>query len=70
MHGAAVLLGVALGFEARQFLTHYRFFPAGFGVGLWGVYLIWIAVVAILYPLCRKVADTKARQRDWWLSYV
>jgi len=70
VHTAAVLLGLAQGFSARQFLTHYRFFPEGFGVGLAGVYLIWIAVVVILYPLCRKVADAKARRRDWWLSYV
>jgi hypothetical protein len=51
-------------------LTHYRYFPKGFGVGLLGVYLIWIAVVVILYPLCRWVAAVKARRQDWWLSYV
>jgi uncharacterized membrane protein len=70
IHAAALLLGVAQGFAAEQFLTHYRFFPQGFGVGLLGVYLIWIAVVLALYPLCRWVAGVKARRRDWWLSYV
>lgn len=70
IHAAAMLLGVAQGFRAEQFLTHYRFFPKGFGVGLLGVYLIWIAVVVILYPLCHWVAGVKARRRDWWLSYV
>jgi uncharacterized membrane protein len=70
IHAAAMLLGVAQGFAAEQFLTHYRFFPQGFGVGLLGVYLIWIAVVVILYPLCRWVAAVKARRKDWWLSYV
>jgi hypothetical protein len=64
------VLGSAQGFSAHQFLTHYRYFPKGFGVGLLGVYLIWIAVVAILYPLCRWVAAVKARRQDWWLSYV
>jgi len=34
------------------------------------VYLIWLAVVATLYPLCRWVASVKARRTDWWLSYV
>jgi hypothetical protein len=34
-------LGIAQGFAAAQFLTHYRFFPKGFGVGLPGVYLVW-----------------------------
>jgi len=66
----AVLIGVAQGFAAEQFLTHYRFFPKGYGVDLLGVYLIWIAVVVILYPLCRWVAGVKARRKDWWLSYV
>jgi uncharacterized membrane protein len=70
IHGAAILLGIAQGFAAEQFLTHYRFFPKGFGVGLGTVYLIWIAVVALLYPLCRWVAALKARRTDWWLSYV
>ena len=70
IHGLAMLLGVVQGFSALQFVTHYRFFPEGFGVGLPGVYLIWIAVVVILYPLCRWVAAVKARRRDWWLSYV
>ena len=70
IHAAAVLVGVAQGFAAEQFLTPYRFFPKGYGVGLLGVYLIWIAVVVILYPLCRWVAAVKARRQDWWLSYV
>jgi uncharacterized membrane protein len=70
IHAVAVLLGVAQGFAAQQFFTHYRFFPSGYGVNLLGVYLIWIAVVATLYPLCRWVAALKARRRDWWLSYV
>jgi uncharacterized membrane protein len=70
IHAVAILLGSAQGFTASQFLTHYRFFPEGFGVGLAGVYAIWIAVVAALYPLCRWIAAVKARRKDWWLSYV
>jgi uncharacterized membrane protein len=70
IHALAILLGIAQGFAGEQFLTHYRFFPKGFGVDLLGVYLIWVAVVAILYPLCRWVAAVKARRKDWWLSYV
>ncbi len=70
IHAVALVLGSAQGFRAAQFLTHYRFFPEGFGVGLPGVYLIWIAVLAALYPLCRWLAGVKARRKDWWLSYV
>jgi hypothetical protein len=32
--------------------------------------LIWIGVVALLYPLCRYVTALKARRKDWWLSFL
>lgn len=70
IHIVALLIGVTQGFGAGQFVTHYRFFPKGFGLDLPGVYLVWIAVVIALYPLCRWVTSVKARRRDWWLSYV
>jgi uncharacterized membrane protein len=70
IHTLTILLGMAQGFAAQEFFTHYRYFPKGFGVSLAGVYLIWITVVVILYPLCRWVAALKARRQDWWLSYV
>jgi uncharacterized membrane protein len=34
------------------------------------VYLIWMAVVALLYLPCRWFANLKARRHDWWLSYL
>lgn len=70
IHSLALLLGVTQGFAAQQFLTHYRYYPKGFGVGLGGVYLMWILVLVILYPLCRWVTSVKARRKDWWLSYL
>jgi hypothetical protein len=47
-----------------------RFYPKGYGVGLPEVYVVWVLVVALLYPFCRWVAGVKARRRDWWLSFV
>jgi len=44
--------------------------PAGYGYGLGVVYLIWVAVVVLMYPLCRWFARLKERRRDWWLSYL
>src|SRR6185312_4064923 len=70
IHALSMLLGIAQGFAATQFLTHYRFYPKGFGLALPGVYVVWIAVVVALYPLCRWVTALKARRQDWWLSYV
>jgi uncharacterized membrane protein len=70
IHSLVVLLGMAEGFQAQQMFTHYRFYPKGYGVGLGGVYLFWILVVVLLYPLCRWVNAVKARRTDWWLSYL
>jgi len=42
----------------------------GIGFSLGVVYLVWLAGLIVLYPLCRWFADIKARRRDWWLSYL
>jgi uncharacterized membrane protein len=70
IHSLSVLLGVAQGFSLDQTMTVSRFYPNGFGLGPLAVFLVWVLVVAALYPLCRWVAGVKARRRDWWLSYV
>ena len=54
----------------RSFLTYSFFFPTGYGVGLPGVYAVWVLVIALLYPLCAWVGAVKARRQDWWLSYL
>ncbi len=43
--------------------------PEGAGITLALTYLVWIAVVVLLYPACRWFADLKRRRRDAWLSY-
>jgi hypothetical protein len=70
IHGLAVVFGVVEGFDARQFLTYSFFFPEGYGIGLPGVYAVWVLAVAALYPFSKWVASVKARRRDWWLSYL
>ncbi len=44
--------------------------PPGWGYSLPIVYLVWIAIVVMLYPLCRWFAAVKERSRSRWLSYV
>jgi hypothetical protein len=70
IHALSILLGVLQGFEPRQFLTIFFYFPQGYGVSLPGIYAAWLIVIATLYPLSRWVAGVKARRRDWWLSYL
>lgn len=43
----------------------------GYGYPLVTVYLIWIIIVAILYPICKKYMRYKRDNKDkWWLSYL
>jgi uncharacterized membrane protein len=44
--------------------------PPGWGFNLGIVYLIWIAVVLVMYPLCRWYEGVKRRDRGGWLSYL
>ena len=70
IHAISVLLGLVQGFAVSQMATVFLFYPKGFGVGLPGVYAIWVLVIVLLYPFCRWVAAVKSRRRDWWLSYL
>jgi uncharacterized membrane protein len=46
-------------------------FPQDYGFSLPVVYFVWLAVVAVAYPVCRWYANLKQRRRDlWWLSYL
>lgn len=44
--------------------------PADWGFGLPGVYAWTLAVLAVLYPACRWLADRKAQSRTGWLGYL
>jgi hypothetical protein len=52
-------------------LAHFPFSPPpGWGAPLPVIYAIWIAVVLLLYPLCRWYAQLKQRSKARWLSYL
>jgi uncharacterized membrane protein len=43
----------------------------GYGFPLWVVYAVWIGVIVLLYPLCKKFDNYKqAHKEKWWLSYL
>jgi predicted MFS family arabinose efflux permease len=42
----------------------------GWGYSLPIVYVVCIAVVLVLYPVCAWFSHLKDRRRDWWLSYL
>jgi uncharacterized membrane protein len=42
----------------------------GYGFPLWVVYVVWVSVILLLYPICRKFDQYKQGNKDkWWLSY-
>jgi uncharacterized membrane protein len=70
IHTLSVGLGLFQGFNVHQCLTIMFFYPKGFGLLLPGVYVVWVIIIAMLYPFSKWVASIKARRRDWWLSYI
>ena len=75
IHILAMMLAEYTGFGWESFIL-----PAwvaevsalkGYGVGLFSVYLIWIGVIALTYPLCKLFADYKMKNKEKnWLSYL
>jgi uncharacterized membrane protein len=71
------LMSVLMLFQGFQW-SDLNFEPFGFGrpkigggVGLLGVYLIWLSVVVALYPLCAWYGRYKAAHREkGWLRYL
>ncbi len=70
VHTLAVAAGGIQGYAATDLRVLFLDLPKGYGFGLPVVYLAWLGVVAMLYPLCRYYAGLKARSRAWWLSYL
>ena len=75
IHVLALIAAMLTGYEASDmvFNTWVTNSPnlIGYGFSLWVVYIVWIGVVVILYPLCKWYDAYKAKQRHkWWLSYI
>lgn len=65
MRGHTVAEGTASGGLPPNFLI------PGEGLHLWGVYLVWIAAIIVLYPLCKWYDKYKANHKsNKWLSYL
>jgi uncharacterized membrane protein len=70
IHAIAVGVGLAQGFRVRDVAVLFLELPAGFGIPLGAVYVLWALVVAGLYPACAWFAGVKARRREWWIRYL
>lgn len=74
IHGAAWVVAILL-----QWPTAYLFWrdaqpnlipPPGYGFGLPGIYLVWLSILAALFPACAGFARLKARHDRWWLKFL
>lgn len=75
IHIIALLAASLTGFGWKSMiLTDWVVFVPelrGFGFDLWTVYVLWIVMIAILYPLCQRFDTYKMNHREkWWLSYL
>jgi uncharacterized membrane protein len=67
LHASAILFAW-ITVDSRIFATTYK--PDSHGLGLVGIYAVWLAVVILLYPLCSWFAAIKRRRIEWWWSYL
>lgn len=75
IHVAAMIgLEITGGSWREMILTNDVFIQgklAEYGYSLGVVYLVWIGIVMLLYPVCLWYMKYKLRNRDkWWLSYL
>ena len=68
----AVLVAFAPRGEWRriQVVTHPEQVPPWFGLPLPGVYVAWVAVVALLYAPCRGMDRLKSSRPERWWRYL
>lgn len=75
LHVVAMVLFLTRGHSFSEGLkgtpgAPFKFIVPGEGYNLWVVYLIWLLVVAALYPLCKWYSNYKRTHKQWWLSYL
>jgi uncharacterized membrane protein len=73
IHTLVVILFYATGHGSDDIVTPNNIFlfrPSDLGFGLPGVYLVWMLVVLMLYPLCKRYDRYKSTHTHWWLKYI
>jgi uncharacterized membrane protein len=70
VHGIEIAIVLLKGLPVKQYFVASitALGPNGFSLPV--VYLIWLAVIVILYFPCRWYIKFKQRRTDWWLSYL
>jgi uncharacterized membrane protein len=72
-HAVGFALALSAGYAPSTFYpaTSLFGFPLGFGYDLGVTYVVWLAVLVALYPVCRWFDKLKTQRRDvGWLRYL
>ena len=74
LHGLAMIIGLIRGVPAADFMGFLsdgtRLARAHWGLPLWATYLVWLGVLAALYPASSAYARYRAAHKRWWTSYL
>ena len=75
IHVIAMIFAQVSGFGWEKLIlsTWVSFDPGmkGWGFNLWVVYLVWIGIILLLYPLCKRFDRYKRDNKEKsWLSYL
>ena len=75
IHALAMLLLVYEGREASEYIFSAGNLMSGrlsdFGLSLPAVYVVWVAVIVLLYPLCLWYQRYRQKHPEkWWLRYL
>ncbi|HMG90680.1 MAG TPA: heparan-alpha-glucosaminide N-acetyltransferase domain-containing protein [Chryseolinea sp.] len=65
-----ITTGQAFGEIDFHFSKGFGGIPPNTGVTLPWVYVVWIGVVLVCYPICKKYNEFKSTHNYWWLSYI
>ena len=76
LHIAAIIAYLSRGHSVAEGMKGvpglpFKFAVPGEGYSLTIIYLIWIGVVILMYPICKRYDQYKqAHKEKWWLSYL
>lgn len=75
IHGLAMLLLIYQGRNGSEYVLSAEGIRSGtlsnFGLNLEAVYVIWVLVVVLLYPICRWYQKYReSNPSKWWLRYL
>jgi uncharacterized membrane protein len=73
IHLLVFLMIFLQGFKSTDMVFGFNYGrpKTGSGIELWAIYIVWIAIVAVMYPLCKRYGRYKENHKEKkWLRYL